>query len=97
MDARAEPTEAQLLTVLRHVAMGLSHIHSLNLVHLDIKPENLYVKYSVQGGKLMLSFYNVTDFVADLKSKPIFKVGDLGLLNEANDNKLFMEGDCRYI
>lgn len=29
-------------------------------------------------------------------SEPIYKIGDLGLLNEADNSKVYMEGDSRY-
>jgi len=38
-----EFTEQELLNILAQVARGLRHFHSLNLVHLDIKPENIYI------------------------------------------------------
>eukprot|EP00741_Cyanophora_paradoxa_P008445 tig00001331_g8172.t1 len=36
-------SEADLRVVTRHIAAGLEHIHKKNLVHMDIKPENIYV------------------------------------------------------
>jgi len=36
-------SEQQLLSILVQVARGLRHFHMLNLVHLDIKPENIYI------------------------------------------------------
>jgi len=74
-------SEEELLYIINQVASGLHHIHSLGLVHLDIKPENIYGKYrEVNNHGLQ-----------------IYKIGDLGLMNEANDDKIFMDGDCRYL
>lgn len=36
-------TEAELRRILLHVAKGLQYIHSKQLVHLDIKPENIFI------------------------------------------------------
>lgn len=36
-------SERELLEIIRQIAKGLHHLHSLNLVHLDIKPENIYI------------------------------------------------------
>ena len=36
-------SEGELLSITRQVAKGLHHLHSLNLVHLDIKPDNIYI------------------------------------------------------
>lgn len=35
--------EADLKTLLLHVAKGLSYMHSLHLAHLDIKPGNIFI------------------------------------------------------
>jgi len=67
-------SEEELCTVLRQVGDGLSYIHSRNLVHLDIKPENIYV--SMSGG---------------------YKIGDFGLLSNADTQRDLEEGDCRYL
>ena len=39
--------ETQVLKVLRHVNLGLHHLHSRRIVHLDIKPENILVRVGV--------------------------------------------------
>ena len=35
--------EADLKILLMHIAKGLAYMHSLNLVHLDIKPGNIFI------------------------------------------------------
>eukprot|EP01116_Phalansterium_solitarium_P019052 TRINITY_DN5218_c0_g1_i2.p1 TRINITY_DN5218_c0_g1~~TRINITY_DN5218_c0_g1_i2.p1 ORF type:complete len:682 (+),score=105.15 TRINITY_DN5218_c0_g1_i2:175-2220(+) len=49
-----EFTEEHLCELLRQVVSGLSHIHSKNLVHLDLKPENIFITSS--------SDYKIGDF-----------------------------------
>lgn len=39
--------ENDITNVLRQVTMGLNHLHSNDLVHLDIKPENILVRAGV--------------------------------------------------
>mmetsp|Transcript_48779 Transcript_48779/g.66400 ORF Transcript_48779/g.66400 Transcript_48779/m.66400 type:complete len:109 (-) Transcript_48779:427-753(-) len=34
-------TESQVVKVMRDVCMGLKELHSRDIVHLDIKPENI--------------------------------------------------------
>eukprot|EP00698_Gefionella_okellyi_P010696 TRINITY_DN2787_c0_g1_i1.p1 TRINITY_DN2787_c0_g1~~TRINITY_DN2787_c0_g1_i1.p1 ORF type:complete len:756 (+),score=105.18 TRINITY_DN2787_c0_g1_i1:286-2268(+) len=46
--------EQELLTVLKQIATGLRHLHSMNLVHLDIKPENIYIASN--------GFFKIGDF-----------------------------------
>lgn len=36
-------SEFDLKTLLLHIAKGLAYMHSLNLVHLDIKPGNIFI------------------------------------------------------
>ena len=36
-------TESELKRILLHLAKGLQYIHSKLLVHLDIKPENIFI------------------------------------------------------
>ena len=36
-------TESELKRILLHLAKGLDYIHSKLLVHLDVKPENIFV------------------------------------------------------
>lgn len=35
--------ETDLKTLLMHISKGLAYMHSLNLVHLDIKPGNIFI------------------------------------------------------
>ena len=42
-------TEDILKGMIRQVAMGLEHIHSKNIVHLDLKPENLIANKNPNG------------------------------------------------
>lgn len=36
-------TEAELKRILLHLSKGLDYIHSKLLVHLDVKPENIFI------------------------------------------------------
>lgn len=38
-------SEAELKRILVHVAKGLRYIHSRGLVHLDVKPENIFLSF----------------------------------------------------
>ena len=42
-------TEDILKGMIRQVTSGLEHIHSKNIVHLDLKPENLIAKRNPNG------------------------------------------------
>ena len=36
-------SESELKRILLHLAKGLEYIHSKSLVHLDVKPENIFI------------------------------------------------------
>ena len=42
-------TEDILKGMIRQVTLGLEHIHSKNIVHLDLKPENLIANRNPNG------------------------------------------------
>jgi serine/threonine protein kinase len=39
-------TERQVRECGRQIASGLAHLHALNLAHLDVKPDNIFVAFS---------------------------------------------------
>lgn len=61
--------EQILRTILLHIANGLSFIHAKNLVHLDIKPENIFISIVEDSNEK-----NVT-----------YKIGDLGHVTDIYD------------
>ena len=44
--------EEKLIQMLRNVCKGLKKLHKLNIVHMDIRPENILYSYS---GKFKLA------------------------------------------
>jgi serine/threonine protein kinase len=67
--------------LLSHVAAGLRDIHSKNLIHRDIKLENIFITsdgdYKI-GLILSIFFYSQPCVVAEFMPFP----GDLGLVGE---------------
>jgi serine/threonine protein kinase len=62
-------SEKELCKILRQVCLGLRHIHSKNLAHLDVKPENIYLDINSTGkcqykiGDLgLITLADATDF-----------------------------------
>ena len=57
--------------ILKQVVSGLSYAHSLNVVHRDIKPDNVFI---VDEGRVVITDFGIAR-IADLESTNITKTG----------------------
>jgi serine/threonine protein kinase len=57
--------EANLRILFAQVAAGLSAIHEKNIVHLDLKPSNIYLRK--KGGSMLFDF-GASRFISDLQT-----------------------------
>jgi len=76
-------SEEELKKILRHSLKGLQYIHSKQMAHLDIKPENIFISKPMNGSE---------------DEEVVYKLGDLGHAYSMNDGSISPEeGDCRYM
>lgn len=73
-------TMSDLRRLIKHVAEGLRYIHSLGLVHLDIKPANIFI--SKEKPTQYTNYDSADDDFDDgdeqNKEQITYKLGDLG-------------------
>uniref|UniRef100_A0A8C5WJ69 non-specific protein-tyrosine kinase n=1 Tax=Leptobrachium leishanense TaxID=445787 RepID=A0A8C5WJ69_9ANUR len=85
-------TELELKDLLLQVARGLKYIHTMSLVHMDIKPSNIFIsRISVPSSSV-----DEGDDDDCGSRKVTFKIGDLGHVTRVTSPHV-EEGDSRFL
>ncbi|KAM5206074.1 wee1-like protein kinase 2 [Hipposideros larvatus] len=88
--------EPKLKDILLQVSLGLKYIHYSGMVHLDIKPSNIFICHKIQNDfpEVPEAIQNEADWF--LSVNVIYKIGDLGLATSISKPKV-EEGDIHFL
>ena len=93
-------SEPVLRSVLRQISKALHVLHDANLVHLDVKPANIYISYDDNGSDNFEDIDESRPALGDTWPPALerctLKLGDMGMLAAA-DSEDVGEGDKRYL
>ena len=95
-------SEAELAKVLVDVMSGLKYMHSKQLAHLDIKPDNIFIsrerEVSTSKTEEKTSDFDEEDLFEEEEEEVCYKIGDLGHVVQVEEGDFSPEeGDCRYM
>ncbi|XP_054631586.1 wee1-like protein kinase 2 isoform X1 [Dunckerocampus dactyliophorus] len=88
-------SEAELKDLILQVSLGLKYIHSLGLVHLDIKPSNIFICQRSVSSTLGVGESEEED-EGTHPAGVTYKIGDLGHVTSSNSPQV-EEGDSRFL
>ena len=62
--------------------LAMSHLRKCNIMHADIKPDNILVRAHILGGNRQLTAFQANE------QKTVLKVCDLGSASDASENEI---------
>ncbi|XP_036905202.1 wee1-like protein kinase 2 [Sturnira hondurensis] len=88
--------ESKLKDILLQISLGLKYIHSAGMVHMDIKPSNIFICHQMQSNSLVVQEETENDADWFVSADVMYKIGDLGLATSISKPKV-EEGDIHFL
>ncbi|XP_034374874.1 LOW QUALITY PROTEIN: wee1-like protein kinase 2 [Arvicanthis niloticus] len=88
--------EPKLKDILLQISLGLKYIHNSGMVHLDIKPSNIFICHKMQSDFPVGPEEAESEADWFLNASVMYKIGDLGHATSIRKPKV-EEGDIRFL
>ncbi|KAM4818871.1 wee1-like protein kinase 2 [Thomomys bottae] len=88
--------EPNLKDILHQISLGLKYIHSAGMVHLNIKPSNIFICHNMQNDSFEGPEENENEDDWFLSASVIYKIGDMGHVTSIRKPKV-EEGDSCFL
>lgn len=91
--------ESELMELLKQMCMALHWLHSANMAHLDVKPENILFTTLTDTGEFIfkLGDFGLARRVEESSSGGGGLLSEEGVIQERFTGENDEEGDCRYL
>lgn len=90
-------SENDIVSIILPIARGIQFLHANNIIHLDLKPGNVFIEYSVSTAKIILDMYNEKKFDVTLLKEIVIADFDVSHRYDINSPPKKNTGTPGYI
>ncbi|NP_001090976.2 wee1-like protein kinase 2 [Sus scrofa] len=88
--------EPKLKDILLQISLGLKYIHNYGMVHMDIKPSNIFICHKIPSDSPVVPEEAENEADWFLSANVTYKIGDLGHVTSISEPQV-EEGDSRFL